>query len=146
HLCPVFLRERCPFGGRGDLLSALHRFEARRQVRKPDVVPVLRGELGLGHAARRPAHRTDAGAFAATSGRSETDDAYAHFSALPILPASFDDRLRYGIRVTPVSPPHEDRNAGRKCLRLSFASVIPFELEQGYRSVLQRKEPVLCEP
>ena len=59
HLGPEAARERRPLRGRLRPLGELQHRHARRQVREPDVVPVLAGELLLGHAARRPAHGAD---------------------------------------------------------------------------------------
>jgi len=66
HLAPVLLREGRPVRRALGVLGALaelHRLDARREVREPDVVPVLARERRLRHAARRPPHGADAQAL-----------------------------------------------------------------------------------
>src|SRR5262245_38018135 len=82
HLGAVLASERRPLRCRLRTLPQLHRSIARREVRKPDVVPVLRSELFLRHAARRAAYRPDAQAFAVASRSSQPDDADRHRAQL----------------------------------------------------------------
>ena len=91
HFSPVFLEEGCPLRGRLGLMRELHRFEARRQVGEPHVVPVPRSELGLWHAARRTADCADASAFILHSFATEPDNTYDHLSLLG-MPPTFDIR------------------------------------------------------
>ena len=63
HFGAVLFRERRPLCGRGRLLPELHRLHAGCQIRVPDVIPILFGELRLRHGAA-PANCTDAQAFA----------------------------------------------------------------------------------
>lgn len=64
HFGPVFTDKcgplgRC-FGGEGNF----HRLEARRNVGKPDIIPVLGSEFGFGHAPRRTTNGSDTKALA----------------------------------------------------------------------------------
>src|SRR5262249_47489719 len=81
HLGAVLLHERAPRGRRLRTEPELHGREARREVRKPDVVEVSLRELRLRHSARRPPHGADAQAFAACTRRAEANDADAHARA-----------------------------------------------------------------
>src|SRR3990167_1352708 len=78
HLGAVLALEGSPLLGRGGGLGLLDGLGARGQVGVPDVVPVLRRELLLGHAARRAAHGADAGALAGYARAAELNDADCH--------------------------------------------------------------------
>lgn len=60
-------------------LAQLHRLGTRGQIGEPDVIPVLRRKLGLGHAAWRAAHGADAQAFIGESGGAEAEDVDGHY-------------------------------------------------------------------
>lgn len=69
---PVRQRLRCQ--------GQLHRCETRGEVWKPDIVPVLRGELAFRHPARRASHRSHAHSLACNARRSQTDYMDAHWA------------------------------------------------------------------
>ncbi len=78
HLGPVFSSECRPFAlGRG-VLPQFDRFRTWRKIRKPDVVPVLRGVVGFGNATRGPPNRADPEALAASPGGAEPNNANGH--------------------------------------------------------------------
>src|SRR5512137_372957 len=78
HLRAVLPAERRPLRRRRRLLSELHRLDARREIREPDVVPIPRRELGLRHAARRPPDGADAQALVRRPRSPEAHDADRH--------------------------------------------------------------------
>ena len=63
HLGPILFDKPRPLSRSFRLQSELHRRQAGREIRKPDVIPVLRGKLRLGDTARRTAHGANAQAF-----------------------------------------------------------------------------------
>ena len=90
HLSPVSLNELGPLSRCVGSLSELNGFDARRQVWKPDIVPVPRCELSLGNASRRTTDRADSYSLPFHSPAAEPDDAYSHdfllLSVLRVLP------------------------------------------------------------
>lgn len=78
HLGPVLPGERRPLRRRCRFLSEFHRLDARRQIREPDVVPILPRELRLRHPAWRTPDGPDPRAFSCRAGSAETNNAYAH--------------------------------------------------------------------
>src|SRR5690606_13500974 len=96
HLRAGLPGERRPLGRRRGLLRLLHRLDARRQVRKPDVVPVARRELRLRHAPRRAAHRADSQALVDGPVGSETDYANDHGFLIWTPPVWQSNRLGSG--------------------------------------------------
>src|SRR5512135_1369507 len=78
HLGAVLPPKRGPLRGRFSLLAELHRPDARREIGEPDVVPVLRGEFALRHAARRAPDGADAQAFVLRPWSAETHDTDRH--------------------------------------------------------------------
>jgi len=94
HFSPVLLNEPGPlsrgFGGQGEL----HGPKARRQVGKPHIVPILRGEFGLGHTPRRTTHGSDAYAFPFHSRAAEPDDAYCQVELPSMIPSTLLRRAK----------------------------------------------------
>ena len=93
HFSAILFDESGPlswsFGGEREL----HGPEAWGEVREPDVVPVLGGEFGLGHTARRTANGADAQTFVSCSRAAEPDDADGH--RLLVVVVVVDFRLRH---------------------------------------------------
>jgi len=78
HLAPVSPAEGEPLPFTRGGLPELHEVIAWRKVRKPDVVEVAAGELGLRHPARRSSHRSDAQALVPSTRAAELDDTDRH--------------------------------------------------------------------
>jgi len=78
HFGTIPFDESGPLGGGFGGEAELHGFKARRQVREPDVIPVLRGEFGLGHPARRTANRSNAETLPCYSRTTEPDNTDRH--------------------------------------------------------------------
>lgn len=91
HLGPIALHESTPLALGLGTEAQLDRLRRRRKVRKPNVVPVARGKLGLRDAARRPPHRTDAQPLVRDSVSAQTNDPNGHESLQPSRP-SFEGR------------------------------------------------------
>ena len=67
HLGPVPLHKRCPLRGSPGSLGPFHDFEARRQDRKPYVVPVPGRELAFRNPTRRTTYGSDTHALSFSS-------------------------------------------------------------------------------
>src|SRR6476660_422728 len=80
HLCAVLADEDLPPLRRRRLLPDLQRRDAGRQVRIPDVIPIVGGKALLRDSARRPSHGTDPQALAFCARRAELDDSNCHAS------------------------------------------------------------------
>jgi hypothetical protein len=78
HLGPVFAGEGRPLGRRFRREPQLHRRQARREIREPNVVPVLLPELGLRHATRGAADCTDSDSLVALPRSSQSNDSHTH--------------------------------------------------------------------
>ncbi len=78
HLRSVPANKRGPLGWSPGILPKLHRFDARRQVGEPDVVPVLARERSFGNATRRTTNRSDTEAFVLRSWRAKSYNADNH--------------------------------------------------------------------
>src|SRR5688572_23910384 len=78
HFGSVALHEGGPFPGRPGTPSLREKRSAGRQVREPDVVPVLARVVLLAHATRRMAHGADAKAFVSKTGTTKSNDSDRH--------------------------------------------------------------------
>lgn|GEM_PF-2635798 len=82
------LHERLPLGRSLGGQRVFHRRRARRQLGKPDVVPVVRAVAVLGHASGRAAYCADAKSLTGLSGAAELNDAEGYISVYSVaLPA-----------------------------------------------------------
>src|SRR4029453_546892 len=94
HLRTIAFHEGCPLARRVCRLREFDELTARGQLRKPDVVPVLRCVLVFGNPAWRVPHGTETKAFTTSSRAAEPNDAYGHgdgnhaTAAGPLRPAT----------------------------------------------------------
>src|SRR5690349_486526 len=80
HLGTVLPFERRPLCRCSSAVRSLHRLEAGREIRKPDVVPILGCELGLRYAAGRTTNRSNAQTLVLGARAPEPHDVYRHTS------------------------------------------------------------------
>jgi len=79
HLGPILAHERLPpFGVVVAASPSLSSFRTRRELRKPDVVPVSGRMMFLRNAARRPPNGPNAQTLAGSAIGAEADDADGH--------------------------------------------------------------------
>src|SRR6185369_3168632 len=81
HLGAVLLDKRCPLSRCFGFLPLLHCFDARGQVGKPHVIPILRGELSLWHPPGWTANSSDTYALICCSCTSQPDNSNSHHSS-----------------------------------------------------------------
>ena len=142
HLGAVFFCERRPLLGGRCAESELHRSDARRQIWKPYVVPILGCELKFRYPAWRTSYGSDSHAFIAMPFGSESNDADGHCSS-PILGAR--SRSRAIVRGSEVfcltkqstSPNTVAHEATRLTKRSSSRNQVPHE-QRGSR-ILERR-------
>src|SRR5689334_3312942 len=78
HFGTVLPDESGPLSGSFGCEGQLHGRKTWREVREPDVVPILRGELGLRHTTQRTPNGADAQAFVLRSWTPKPNDADSH--------------------------------------------------------------------
>ena len=78
HLSAVTPDERLPRTFRVAGESDRNKLRTRRQIRKPDVVPVVRRLARARNTARRTPHSADAHAFITNAGSAQSDDSNGH--------------------------------------------------------------------
>ena len=78
HFCPILPNEHNPLLGSCGFLCKLHGLSTRSKIWEPNVVPVLRGELGLRDASRWKTHGTDPNAFTSASCAPKSHDTDGH--------------------------------------------------------------------
>ena|SRR5882724_10652806 len=78
HFGSVFPIENRPLRRRDGALAEFHRLDGRSEVRKPDIIPVQRGELRLRHTSRWPSNSADPRALSWQPRGPQTYNFYAH--------------------------------------------------------------------
>src|SRR4051794_31890244 len=78
HLLAISTDEALPLAVRCRCESALHEAGARRELRQPDVIPVVGGKAFSPYTARRAAHCTNAQSLSGHSVGPKTNDTNAH--------------------------------------------------------------------